>query len=211
MPATRPPAAIACAEPSSVSGTSPRPEYRPCLVIGVSPCRTRISRVALSSDGGAQDRAGASASSATETSGAREAEEPEEPEREEPEPEPEPEEDELPERASSIARFASASAALLRSRGIHSKVTWSNRLTRVAASAASGRSPGCLICQRPDICSITSFESIRTSTCVAFSSRAAFSPSIRPVYSATLLVVMPSDPYRSSKISPVGWARTTAP
>jgi hypothetical protein len=113
--------------------------------------------------------------------------------------------------ASSIARLASASAALLRSRGIHSKVTSANRPASFAASAASGRKPGFLICQRPDICSTTSFESIRTCTPVAFSSPAARSPSISPVYSATLFVVMPSDAYRSSRISPVAASRTTAP
>ena len=47
------------------------------------------------------------------------------------------------------------------------KRTASNRRTSAAACAASGRSPGCLICQRPDICSITSLESIRTSTSAA--------------------------------------------
>ena len=50
---------------------------------------------------------------------------------------------------------------------------------------------GCLIFQRPDICSTTSLESIRTSTSSAPSSAAAVSPAIRPRYSATLLVATP--------------------
>ena len=113
--------------------------------------------------------------------------------------------------ASSIARLARASASLLRSRGIQSKVTVANPSTSFAASAASGRRPGFLICQRPDICSTTSLESIRTSTRVAFSSAAARSPAIRPEYSATLLVVVPREAYRSSSTSPVLSSSTTAP
>ena len=64
----------------------------------------------------------------------------------------------------SIASLASRSACLFCSRGIHSYVTWSGGKTR-PASAASGRMSGCLIFQRPDICSTTSLESIRTRTC----------------------------------------------
>ena len=59
---------------------------------------------------------------------------------------------------------------------------------RSRARSASGRMSGCLIFQRPDICSTTSLESIRTSTvAVGSSSRTASSPAIRPRYSATLL------------------------
>ena len=46
----------------------------------------------------------------------------------------------------------------------------------------------CLMRQRPVICSTTSFESRKTLTVVAPSSRAAFSPLTSPWYSATLLV-----------------------
>src|SRR5690242_1292351 len=58
-----------------------------------------------------------------------------------------------PDRTPSIAAFASLSASLLRSRGIHEYRTDRNPRASFDASAASGRSPGCLICQRPDICS----------------------------------------------------------
>ena len=44
--------------------------------------------------------------------------------------------------AASIAWLASASASVLRSRGIHSKSTGANCRTSVAAWAASGRRPG---------------------------------------------------------------------
>ena len=62
------------------------------------------------------------------------------------------------------------------------QVTRSRRAS-AAASAASGRMSACLIFQRPDICSMTSLESIRTSTgrAVAAERRAArASPAIRP-------------------------------
>ena len=53
---------------------------------------------------------------------------------------------------------------------------------------------GCLIFQRPDICSTTSLESIRTSTsAVGSRSSAACRPATRPPYSATLLVARPTD------------------
>src|SRR5919206_1359 len=60
------------------------------------------------------------------------------------------------------------------------------------ACAASRRMSSCLICQRPDICSTTSLESIRTSTAASgSSSAAAVRPASRPRYSATLLVAVP--------------------
>jgi len=83
--------------------------------------------------------------------------------------------------------------------------------SKLVIEQMSGRRPGFLICQRPDICSMTSLESIRTSTWVAFSSAAARRPAIRPWYSATLFVVVPSAAYRSSSTSPVAASRTTAP
>ena len=63
---------------------------------------------------------------------------------------------------------------------------------------------GCLICQRPDICSTTSLESIRTSTsAVGSRSSAACRPATRPPYSATLLVARPTDAARSASTRPV--------
>src|SRR4051794_33208141 len=71
---------------------------------------------------------------------------------------------------------------------------------------------GCLICQRPDICSTTSLESIRTSTlAVGSRSRAACRPATRPPYSATLLVARPTDSARSARTRPVWASRTSAP
>ncbi|KDN76703.1 hypothetical protein DF19_15810 [Streptomyces olindensis] len=61
-----------------------------------------------------------------------------------------------------------------------------------AASAARGFMSGCLIFQRPDICSMTSLESIRTWTVASGSSAwAACRPARRPRYSATLFVATP--------------------
>src|SRR5579875_1665178 len=71
---------------------------------------------------------------------------------------------------------------------------------------------GCLTRHRPDICSTTSFESIRTSTDACGSIRAtARRPAIRPEYSATLLVATPSDSDSSARTSPVAASRTRAP
>jgi hypothetical protein len=174
--------ASACATPCGLSGTSPRPEYRPSRFMPVSPCRTRISRVD-GAVGGAQDGRAAPPAGAGSRRPA----------------------------AASIASLASRSAWPFSARGIHSKATASNRRISAAASAASGRSPGFLICQRPHICSTTSLESIRTSTSTAPSSAAARSPAIRPEYSATLLVATPSPSARSASTSPVFASRTTAP
>src|SRR5262249_31713303 len=72
------------------------------------------------------------------------------------------------------------------------------------ASAASLRRSGCLICQRPDICSTTSLESIRTSASAPGASRpAARRPASRPEYSATLLVARPMGSLTSASTSPV--------
>ncbi|CAM5610069.1 hypothetical protein SANTM175S_01430 [Streptomyces antimycoticus] len=80
------------------------------------------------------------------------------------------------------------------------------------ASAASGRISGCLIFQRPDICSMTSLESIRTRTSASGSrAYAARNPAIRPLYSATLLVAVPMYSATSASGSPVSASRTTAP
>ncbi len=111
----------------------------------------------------------------------------------------------------SIASLASRSASLFRSRGIQVYVTRPRGRT-VRASAASGCMSGCLIFQRPDICSTTSLESIRTSTeASGSSSRAALRPAIRPLYSATLLVAWPMNSAASATICPVSPSRTTAP
>jgi len=70
----------------------------------------------------------------------------------------------------------------------------------------------CLICQRPDICSTTSLESIRASTVQAGSiAIAARSPASRPRYSATLLVARPIASATSASSSPVSASSTTAP
>src|SRR5690606_26424607 len=79
------------------------------------------------------------------------------------------------------------------------------------ACSANGCRLGCLIFQRPHICSTTSLESIRTSTRVAPSSAAARSPSISPVYSATLLVVTPWPPLRAATTRSPSASRSTAP
>ena len=79
----------------------------------------------------------------------------------------------------------------------------SNRPASSPAWRASGRIAGCLTCQRPDICSMTSLESICTRTSAAPSSAAAVSPAIRPRYSATLLVAMPMAALRSASTAPV--------
>src|SRR5260370_17966602 len=71
---------------------------------------------------------------------------------------------------------------------------------------------GCLICQRPDICSTTSLESIRTSTSAPCAvAAAARRPAISPEYSATLLVARPMLSLTSASTSPVPASSTTAP
>jgi hypothetical protein len=87
--------------------------------------------------------------------------------------------------------------------------------------AALARASACRFCSRGiqlnrtavnrPTCSTTSLESIRTSTSAAPSSAAAVNPAIRPWYSATLLVAVPSDSERSASTSPVSGSRTTAP
>ena len=91
-----------------------------------------------------------------------------------------------------------ASASLFCSRGIQVNDTdpparADAAAARSRASSASRRMSACLIFQRPDICSTTSLESIRTSTSAAGSIRGQrSSPAIRPEYSATLLDALPS-------------------
>src|ERR1035437_1556570 len=69
-----------------------------------------------------------------------------------------------------------------------------------------------LTCQRPDICSTTSLESARTSMRAPGSiSTAARSPSISPVYSATVFETTPRSPARSASTAPVVGSRTSAP
>ncbi len=76
---------------------------------------------------------------------------------------------------------------------------------------------GCLIFQRPDICSTTSLESIRTCTrgpSPAASGTSAFAarrPAMRPLYSATLFVATPMYSAVSARVSPVAGSITTAP
>ena len=71
---------------------------------------------------------------------------------------------------------------------------------------------GCLIFQRPDICSTTSLESSRASTVAsASSSRTASSPAISPRYSATLLLAVPMCSASSRSTAPVSASLTTAP
>ena len=86
-------------------------------------------------------------------------------------------------------------------RGIQPNRTEPNLAHEPPRLRASGFIAGCLTCQRPDICSTTSLESIRTSTSVAPSSSAARSPAIRPWYSATLLVATPRPSARSASTS----------
>ncbi len=192
----------ACQRPFSESSGSlpPLPEKRFSGVSGVSPCRSRTKVVGVPrSAGAAQPALGAAVSSGADSSAAataafnglgshcRPA---------------------LP---ASIASLASRSASLFRSRGIQVYLTWP-RGRIVFASAASGCMSGCLIFQRPDICSTTSLESIRTSTAASGSrSRAARSPAIRPLYSATLLVACPMNSAASAMICPVSPSRTSAP
>ncbi len=80
------------------------------------------------------------------------------------------------------------------------------------ASMASGFMAGCLIFQRPDICSTTSLESIRTSIAApGANSSASLSPAIRPEYSATLLLATPMVVPSSAMTSPVTASFSTAP
>ncbi len=83
-----------------------------------------------------------------------------------------------------------------------------------AASSASGFMSGCLIFQRPDICSTTSLESIRTRTCTGVSGKrslTALRPAIRPRYSATLFVATPMYSAASASVTVSSGSRTTAP
>ena len=73
-------------------------------------------------------------------------------------------------------------------------VTWVGGNASRACNASCLMS-GCLIFQRPLICSTTSFESSLASTSASGSSRATICrPVTSPVYSATLFVVSPSNP-----------------
>ena len=86
-------------------------------------------------------------------------------------------------------------------------------LVRHLRRPADGRRPrrragfmsGCLIFQRPDICSTTSLESIRTRTdgLPGRGRCAARRPAIRPRYSATLFVATPMYSAASARVSPV--------
>ncbi|SLI09280.1 Uncharacterised protein [Mycobacteroides abscessus subsp. abscessus] len=91
------------------------------------------------------------------------------------------------------------------------KVTASNPATNRRARSASGIIAACLTFHRPDICSTTSLESIRTSTVRAPSSAAASSPAISPRYSATLFVAMPTLSRRSASTATWSASNTTAP
>ncbi len=115
-----------------------------------------------------------------------------------------------------MAALARASAAEFSARGIHVKRTEPPPALMSAAtsraSSARRRMSSCLIFQRPDICSTTSLESIRTSTTAAGSiSSAAFRPATSPEYSATLLLAIPTEAARSASTAPVAGSRTSAP
>ena len=80
------------------------------------------------------------------------------------------------------------------------------------AVRASGFISGCLIFQRPDICSTTSRESIRARMDACGSIRAAARrPAMRPQYSATLLVAIPMNSDSVARTSIVPASRTSAP
>ena len=102
---------------------------------------------------------------------------------------------------------------LVSARGTQVQITSTGR--SLLASRASGFMSGCLIFQRPAICSMTSFESIRTSTSASGStSRAISRPAIKPRYSATLLVARPivrPRPSRSRRSRHRGPALRTPP
>src|SRR4051812_11965873 len=71
---------------------------------------------------------------------------------------------------------------------------------------------GCLIFQRPDICSTTSLESIRTSMSASGARSAARRrPAISPRYSATLLLATPIVVPSSASTTPVWASLSTAP
>ena len=113
--------------------------------------------------------------------------------------------------AASSAALSSRSACALRARGTHLYVMCPRGMVRLASSA-SDCSAEFLIFHRPDICSTTSFESSLASTTACGSiPAAASSPAIKPRYSATLFVVMPSVCATSASTSPVAASRTTAP
>ena len=113
--------------------------------------------------------------------------------------------------ASSSAAFRIASAAVFSSRGTHVHTT--PKGASFCALIASGFMSGCLIFQRPAICSMTSLESIRTSmssasgVCSCRSSR----PAINPRYSATLLLATPIASARSAMIFPESASRISEP
>ena len=159
------------------------PENRFSVVCAVTPCRTRTSvvggpgrrRPAAELRARPRRRLGAGLSiSSIERLGLRA-----------------PRRGRSPRRASpSSASLASRSACWFCSRGTQVYVV-PNGASRLASSA-SGLMSGCLIFQRPDICSTTSLESIRTSMSASgANSSASLSPAIRPEYSATLLVAIP--------------------
>ena len=112
--------------------------------------------------------------------------------------------------ARSIASLASRSACLFCSRGIHSIADRRNCRASACASRASGCMSGCLIFQRPDICSTTSLESIRTSTSAQGQARRSLETGDQP---AVLRDVVGRGPDR---LGPLGERcrrriRTTAP
>ena len=190
-----------CSRPSSLRpGLSPPspPENRFADVCGVTPCRTRTSvvgrgrRLAPSrATAPPGPGAGSSISSISDGSSAVPGAL-------------------TPLRLPSSASLASRSAWLFCSRGTQVYVVPNG--ARLVASAASGFMSGCLIFQRPDICSTTSLESIRTSisACGANCS-ASRRPPISPLYSATLLVATPIVDPSSAITSPVSASFSTAP
>ena len=111
----------------------------------------------------------------------------------------------------SNASLTRASAARFCSRGTQVYETWPAGIT-ARATLARSRMSGCLICQRPDICSTTNLESSLTSTRASASiSTAACNPAIAPPYSATLFVAVPTDSAISTSTLPVMESRTSEP
>ena len=158
----------ACRSPSSDNGRSLRPEKRRIGECSVEPCRTSISRVATPC-GGIQVATGAHRASPAAPADRAPA---------------------CPRRYPSPGWRDGRRACWPRAGSTRASRS-GTRPAASAASRASWRMVACLICQRPDICSITSLESMRITTSVAPSSFAASRPAIRPRYSATLLVSMP--------------------
>ena len=176
------------------------PENRFAAVCGVTPCRTRISVVGgppggpAAAAGGLRD-VGLSTSSISESGSSTSAA---------------PADGDAA--ALAVERLVGEPVGVLVLLARHPGVRRAGRRQPVRPPSASGRMSGCLIFQRPDICSTTSLESIRTSISASgANSSASLSPAIRPEYSATLLVATPIVVPSSAMTSPVAASLSTAP